>query len=210
VTRLGVALALALLVVPSVSGAPPRPAQAGTPPGSDWLVGGSRPQDYRVELEPKGGRLGTAAALIQGAVAEPRGFVSLMRHVDAAPYRGGRLRLRAWLKSEDLAGWAGLWMRVDDLDGSLKVLAFDNMGDRRIEGTTGWRSYDVVLEVPEAADQVYYGALVEGRGRLWVDEVTLEPVGDDVPVTGTSGLRRDAPVNLDFDHPPGRKDAPPP
>ena len=208
--RVGVALALALLLGPAAAGAPSRPGSPGTPPGSDWLVGGSRPQDYRVELEPTGGRLGTAAALIRGGVAEPRGFVTLMRHVEAAPYRGGHLRLRAWLKTEDLAGWAGLWMRVDELDDPVKILAFDNMGDRRIRGTNGWRRYEVVLDVPEAADQVYYGALLEGTGRIWVDEVTLEAVGTDVPVTGTSRLRRDAPVNLDFDHPPQAKGAPPP
>ena len=208
--RAGFAAALALLLAAAALGTPAGPGSGsgtasegtGTPPGSDWLVGGNRPQDYRIELEPTGGRLETAAALIRSAVGKPRGFVSLMRHVPAAPYRGTHVRLRAWLKSENVAGRAGLWMRVDEHGDPVKVLAFDNMGNRPVRGTTGWRRYEVVLAVPAGADEVYYGALLDGSGRLWVDEVTLEAVGADVPVTEESRLPWRAPRNLDFDHPP--------
>jgi len=209
VIRAGVAAALALVLAAAALGTPAGSGAVakgkGTPPGSDWLVGGDRPQDYRVELEPSGGRLATAAALIRSGVTEPRGFVSLMRHVSAAPYRNGHVRLRAWLKTEGVAGRAGLWMRVDQHDDPVKVLAFDNMGNRPVRGTTGWRRYEVVLDVPPGADEVYYGALLEGAGRLWVDEVTLEPAGKDVPVTAKSRMPWQPPSNLDFDHPPGAK-----
>lgn len=208
-TRAGLAAALVLVCVAVALGAPAEPRAAspgagasGTPPGSDWLLGGKQTGDYRIELEPTGGRAGTPAALLRSAVAEPGGFVTLMRHVPAAPYRGGHVRLRALLKTEGVVRRAGLWMRVDRRGDPLEVLAFDNMGDRPVRGTTAWRRYEVVLDVPAGADEVYYGALLEGAGRLWVDEVTLEPVGVDVPVTEESRQPGREPSNLDFDHPP--------
>jgi lipoprotein NlpI len=43
--------------------------------------------------------------------------------------------------------------------------------------------YDVVLDVAANAVGVFYGIILEGSGRTWIDGVTLEPVGTDVPST---------------------------
>ena len=54
-------------------------------------------------------------------------------------------RILRWLpsvKSQDVVGWAGLWMRVDQ---GKDAVAFDNMQDRSIKGTTDWRHDDVIL-----------------------------------------------------------------
>ena len=55
------------------------------------------------------------------------GFGTLMQQIDAADYRGRRVRLSGLSKAAAVAGWAGLWMRVDGRRG---VLAFDNMQSR--------------------------------------------------------------------------------
>ena len=60
----------------------------------------------------------------------------MMQEFAAINYRGKKVALSAYVKSEDVTGWSGLWMRVDGQDD--KVLAFDNMQNRRITGTTGW------------------------------------------------------------------------
>ena len=58
--------------------------------------------------------------------------VSRMLPIDFA---GSRLELSGFLRTENVAGFAGLWMREDG-DGG--VVAFDNMESRRLNGTTGW------------------------------------------------------------------------
>ena len=45
---------------------------------------------------------------------------------------GKRVRMTGLVKSENVASWAGLWLRVDQ-SGSQQPLSFDNMGDSRIK-----------------------------------------------------------------------------
>ena len=87
-------------------------------------------------------------------------------------------------------------MRVDQ---RTKAVAFDNMEDRSIKGTTGWRRCDVILDVPKDATGVSFGVLLAGTGEVWRSSTKFDVVGDDVPVTslGDSKVPK-APVNLDF------------
>jgi len=63
-------------------------------------------------------------------------------------------------------------------------LAFDNIGDRRIEGTTQWTKYSVVLDVPEDAAAIAFGLLMAGKGQVWVDDLAFDVAGPDVATTG--------------------------
>jgi len=53
------------------------------------------------------------------------------------------------------------WMRVDKSTGA-PPLAFDNMQDRPITGTADWKSYAVVLDIPEGATGIFLWST--GRG----------------------------------------------
>ncbi len=98
------------------------------------------------------------------------------------------------IKTRDVLGWSGLWMRIDGEDD--RTLGFDNMYDRRITGTTGWNVYSVVLDVPPHSADISFGVLLDGDGRVWIDHVKFEVVSDAVAVTE----RRlpSLPANLDF------------
>jgi len=50
--------------------------------------------------------------------------------------------LSGYIKSEDVNGWSGMWMRIDGE--SNQQLGFDNMRDRAIKGTTDWKIYVIV------------------------------------------------------------------
>ena len=93
-----------------------------------------------------------------------------------------------------VAGWAGLWMRIDA--GSVAA-GFDNMQDRAIQGTTDWTRYSVVLDIPLGSTAVNFGILLDGKGSVWLSGVTFEVVGADVPVTAVF-TTPSAPQNLDF------------
>ena len=54
-------------------------------------------------------------------------------------------------------------MRVDGPD-SGRHLAFDNMLDRPIKGTTDWTRYAVVLDVDKTAVAIAFGVLAGGEG----------------------------------------------
>ena len=78
----------------------------------------------------------------------------------------------------------GLWVRVDGRPGN--TLAFDNMSDRAIKGTTDWTQYQVVLDVDNAAESISFGTLLTRTGSLWIDDVELSPVPTTVPITEVS------------------------
>ena len=121
-----------------------------------------------------------------------------MQSISATDYVGKRVRLRAWVKSQDVSDWAGVWMRVDK---GQTAVAFDNMQNRGIKGTQAWRMYDVVLEVPQDSTGISFGVLLSGTGAVWINDLSFENVGNDVPVTATSpqgSKHPNQPVNLKF------------
>lgn len=104
---------------------------------------------------------------------------------------GKRIRYSGYIKTEGITrGWAGLWWRVD---GSSGVLAFDNMQDRGVSGTTDWKRYEINLPVAADAKNINFGALHAGDGSVWFDGLAVEV--DGVPYSDTSVF------DLDFEAP---------
>lgn len=111
----------------------------------------------------------------------------LLQIIKADAFRGERLRLTAQLKTQmsqtiDNKNLAGIWMRIDEGD---EVVAFDNMHDRPVTGNTDWMKYEIVLDVPENSTLITIGAMLVGNGKVWLDDVQVEVVSEDVPVTAT-------------------------
>ncbi|MBU6299669.1 MAG: hypothetical protein KGJ79_02325 [Alphaproteobacteria bacterium] len=131
------------------------------------------------------------------------GRVSIrQRHAEAGEiaadsYRGRRVRLSAQIETDN-AGRAVLWMRVDGPN--MKVLSADWMEDRPINGTTDWKRYDEVLDVPPDAIGIAFGYNLRGKGTVWATDFRLEPVGKDVPISASpTKPLPNAPVNMDFE-----------
>jgi len=161
-----------------------------------WFVAGSDPDDYQVGTDTDVAHSGNRSGFI-ASTPRPRGFGTLMQTFRAERFLDTRLRLSAYIRVEAVERWAGLWMRVDGPDA--QTLAFDNMQDRPISGTLDWRMYQIVLDVPPDAEAIAFGVLLEGPGRVWLDDMAFAAVDGDVPTTGVRPLPVPLnPVNLDF------------
>lgn len=179
-----------LLVNPFTSAAK---AQVG------WHQSGSKPQSYSMGTDSEVSRTGHASAFIRSKDEDSiDGFGTLMQNVAPDLYRGHRVRLAGYVKSDGVEGWAGLWMRVDPASGG-RSLAFDNMQGRPVVGTNDWEYYEVVLDIAEAASNIAFGFLLVEKGSIWVDSLTLEIVSEDIPVTDMLNGSSDTPKNLDFE-----------
>jgi hypothetical protein len=171
-------------------------ATASVPVG--WTLAGSRPQDYEVGTIAATATSGKVGAYLKCVAEQANGFGTLMQEVSADAYHGRRVRLSANAKASNVEGWAGLWMRVDS-DGS-RPLSFDNMANRPIKGTTGWKRYEVVLDVADQATAVAFGILLTGKGSVEVDTFRIEVVDASVPITTPPKTKLPvSPHNLDFD-----------
>lgn len=100
------------------------------------------------------------------------GFGPIAQSVDATPYRGKRVRLRAAVRTEviGIGSQAQLWLRVDRPEGRQGF--FDNMVDRPITGRD-WDVYQITGPVAEDAEQIVFGGLLLGRGAAQFDHFQL-------------------------------------
>jgi hypothetical protein len=125
-----------------------------------------------------------------------------MQRCEPDNYLGKRIKMTGYVKSENVSSWAGLWIRVDEAN-SKRYLTFDNMGDRPITGTTDWKKYEIVVDVPRNASRISYGALLGETGQIWFDNITFEIVDQTVPTTGIFKRNKSTslpePTNLDFE-----------
>jgi hypothetical protein len=65
-------------------------------------------------------------------------------------------------------------------------LAFDNMHDRGVPGTTDWKRFEINLPVAAGAININFGALFSGSGTAWFDGLLVEL--DGVPQRGSINL----------------------
>lgn len=176
-------------VNPETWGEPPEGWSAGSVEGAS--------DDYVVGVDQMQVHSGKTSAYIRAKSADPLGFGALSQRFKAGDFRGRRVRLAGYLRAHAVEGWAGLWMRVDGANGELQ--AFDNMEQRPVRGTSEWVRREVVLSVPPNAFAIAIGALLVGPGQIWVDDLSLEAVGPDVPATIAEELLNQYPVNLKFE-----------
>lgn len=178
----------------------PAPAWAGPGAPDGWYIAGSRPADYEFGTAHIEGSDGPQSAYIKakpGAAAD--GFGTLMQTLKADNYIGQRVRVSARLKSAD-APRLQLWFRIDGSE-PRKSLAFYNMDDRPVSGTTGWKRYDIVLDVPPASTFLNFGFFLSGgKGEGWADAFRLETVDKSVAVSARQWAAAPSrPINLNFD-----------
>jgi hypothetical protein len=172
--------------------------------------GGGTDYELRVDRTVKYG--GKASGSIKSAATAPTWYGAFTQAFRADRFRGKRLRMTAYVKSKDVENSAGLWMRIETIDGKGNYsLASDYMGGRPIKGTNAWKQYEVVLDVPqEGSTQISFGVLLAGKGQVWVDDFKFEAVDKAVKTTGrvhatgmskhefSKGLPKE-PQNLDFE-----------
>ncbi len=110
------------------------------------------------------------AARLERKPDSPGQFTTLHRAI-AMNFSGKTIQLRGFLRIENVTAFAGLWMREDGE--SDNTLAFDNMQDVALKGTSDWKEFTITLPLHEEANQLFFGALLVGSGKIWVDDLQL-------------------------------------
>ena len=155
--------------------------ERGEPHG--WMLsGGGNTAHFACGLDRALKVEGEQSATLYSTKALKGQLGTLNQTVQALRYAGKRVRLRGQLRHVGLEEWAGLWMRADSQ--TMNAIAFDNMRDRKLQGSGEWQEYEVVLDIPGNVRHLTYGVLMIGRGQVWVDDLSLEVVGPEVARTG--------------------------
>ncbi len=146
-------------------------------------------KEYAVHLDEHVRHGGKISARLTSIVPEPHAFCNLTQMINAEKFKGARVRFSGDVRTSKVGKWAGVWMRVDGERAS-PALAFDNMEQRPIRGTSSWKRCSVVLDVPAEAVDIAFGMLMGGAGAAWVSDMKFEVVDSRVPVTGGWYARR--------------------
>jgi len=95
--------------------------------------------------------------------------------LDAAPFRGKKVRLRAMVRAELPAGnHANLWLTVGR---SHREKSFQDLGDHPF-GSGPWHATEITGDVASDAEWVAFGFALDRQGKVWIDDVSLETLGE--------------------------------
>lgn len=160
---------------------------------------------------------GASSASIEGARVTA-GWGTLYQFATAKNLRGRRVEFSADIRTAAVEREASIFVRVDDEKGN--AVALDNMWyshsedgngpgtvNRSLSGDNDWTTERVVLDIPPNASALSYGAILNGTGKLWIDNAHLEIVGGDTPITAIvrpAAMLRQTPFPL-AEHPPSPK-----
>ena len=138
-------------------------------------------------------------------------YGDLHQNIDAGNYRGRRIRLTGFMRSENVSGMAGLWMQVGGNGScdrhstayahnycSMPCENADNMENRSMVGTEDWTRCEIVVDVPDGASNISYGARLYGQGQVWFENLRIDVVGRNVKTTGLPVGHNWKPTNMNF------------
>jgi hypothetical protein len=154
---------------------------AGVTWPTKWLVGGSDPAGYTAGADGSTAAVPGGDIWLSSSTAGVGEVGTTGAKIPLGAYRGKRLRLQGLLNAANATNGAMFWMRVNDPHG---VASLDTMSDRPLMGTTGWRPFSIVLDVPEDANDIAFGLILRGTGRVSVSRIALDVVDTSVATTG--------------------------
>ncbi len=140
-----------------------------------WFYAGDMPKSYLMGIVNDGNnKVGTIKS-IEDSI---EGFGALKQSCTTEEFAGKTIKMTAKIKTKDVKNSAGMWLGVFDANPQTNALTFDNMQDRPIKGNTEWKTYEIILDVPNNASKMVYGVLMNGTGQIWVDDFTFDIIGE--------------------------------
>jgi hypothetical protein len=141
-------------------------------------VTGSRDQDYSCTTED--GRV-----ILAAAVPGPAGFAVLSQEIEAEDYHDRTVTFRGHLRAADVAGRAGLVLRVPRQGrlGQQRPDGRDPLHDPEnyfafVTGTGDWARHEVTAQIPPDANNIIFGVFLDGPGQIELRNPQLEPAAD--------------------------------
>jgi serine/threonine protein kinase len=154
-----------------------------------WSADASQPGQYRVGIDHRLLYQGKPTLFVRSMVPHPAGEVTISQSFSARKYRGKRVRLSAWLRTD----------RADLSPAPQVLLNIDQLSEpARPSGTGPWKRYEVVEDVPELTEDLGFAVRFMGTGTLWAGHFAFEAVEASVPLTNRPSVLPNAPENLDF------------
>jgi hypothetical protein len=165
------------------------------------------PDNYRIGIDNQISQHGHKSAFIESIHNDPDGYCTLTQICSEKNFKGERVKMTGYIKSDGLTDKALMWIRVIDIDKKIST-DFDNMSERPVAGIKDWLKCEIIFDVPASKCGIYYGILLKGAGKIWFDNISFKIVDRSISKTainlnaGVANIPRkipEIPVNLDFE-----------
>jgi len=153
-----------------------------------WLGGETQPRQYFIGIDHQIVRGGKSSLLIHSIVPRPSGLAYVSQSFLADRFKGKRVRIVAFLKPENVVNQAFLYLTINKTGGGDPIVL-----KAGTSGTTAWKRYELVTDVPTNADSIAMVVNLQGPGAVRADDFSFSSVDRSVPLT--LNLQ---PRNLDF------------
>jgi serine/threonine protein kinase len=183
-----------------------------------WEIGGA---GFEVQIDPTAAHSGRQSLRIQFRRGSFDRVSRFWKEISLATTPARQVRLSGYIKTEGIStGYAGLWCRVDGMDGTI---ALDTMGDRYLQvdlktgrglwddklkgrgvrGTTPWTRFQIELPIAAGATRIAFGGLLAGNGTAWFDDLAVDldckPLAETRAALLAPRPATDLGLNLDFE-----------
>jgi len=123
-------------------------------------AGESHLQDYSCATDSR-------SVTLASVIDEPHGSAVLAQTIFADDYRGRTVAFRGELRTQDVAGHAGLHLATGGANEPPGAHLYRRgAGSRTGPGSSDWARYEVSAQVPGDAEVVRFGLSLTGRGRV--------------------------------------------
>jgi hypothetical protein len=166
-------------------GPPPQQQQLGVPVA--WTASTRNTAGFEMGVEQISAHGGANAAYLHGPALNS--FVAFQQQIDATPFRGKRVKASVWVTESFLTNAGAFGVAVD---------APDNQASSSIEipapvgGSDTWHQVFVVFDVPDNTVGLTLAGSMTGSGQVFFDDVALEVVTDETPLTTSAKARTSA------------------
>ena len=142
---------------------------------ANWSFLTAQPKIYRTGYDKVANSQTPTSLVIRSLNSSAEGFAGLSQKCDATPYRGQRVRISVWIKTDGVNGSAYFFFVVNDQEGARLACGADGVG-----GSRYWRQYAAVVDVPEEAATLFYDMALSGAGKAWFNDLQIDVVPNTV------------------------------
>ncbi|MCS6858866.1 MAG: DUF6067 family protein [Abditibacteriales bacterium] len=136
-------------------------------------------QTFWVAEHPRSGKRCLKTVVADGA--EPTWIAT--RQMNIRVIGGARYVLRAWVRAENVRGYAGWYVHVGNAQDPMRLNRVFNAGG----GSYDWKEIVAEFTAPPDANVASLGTVLWGSGTAWFDDVSLECLDAIPPLTARAG-----------------------
>jgi len=137
------------------------------------------PNGYLLDaVEAPPGETGKVAMIKSTLPDQPDCYQSMFVSFSAKAYLGKKVEFKAKVKTDNVHGAVNLWWTADEHDNNIASAASASVTD-----APNWRQLSVVMPVPQNAERLRVGFMLQGGGTAYFAKPEFTIVADDAKIT---------------------------